>query len=191
MFEAKKGSILPIPSEKCIKEAEEYFEVRFPKDYLAFLSKYNGAEPAEANSVFLLDGHEYVVERFFCLLDRELWHKIGEDEWCDISVITTKLEEYLADDGDGYGLPIVPVAAVGGGDAVCLDFRKNPDNPTICMWYNDESDVFAPATEFLADNFEQFLGMLYKPSMPENWEELLKLRPEPIEDEDIRRGNME
>ena len=130
MIRVKKESILPSPTDELIDVVQDYFEVRFPQDYRNFLKQNNGAVPLERQ--FDYNVHSYAVERFLCMLPNELWNEL--DEGCyDIEVVETQLADRLGDDGDETGTFIIPIAVLFAGDFVCLDFRKDKENPDVCI----------------------------------------------------------
>ncbi len=159
MIRVKKESILPSPTDELIDVVQDYFEVRFPQDYRNFLKQNNGAVPLERQ--FDYNGHSYAVERFLCMLPNELWNEL--DEGCyDIEVVETQLDDRLGDDGDETGTFIIPIAVLFAGDFVCLDFRKDKENPEVCIWYHEMSEYLAPYTKRIAGSFTEFLSMLYE-----------------------------
>ena len=151
----KTDSVLPIPSDRRIRWFEESYRVTLPKDYKQFIKESNGAVP-ETN-VFEYAGHEYLVERFLCLLDKPREENVYG--WYDLTSVLTQLDERLIDDEDLIGMNIIPIAALFAGDFVCLDFR-NIENPSIVIWLHEESDELSPVTKKVAENFTEFLNML-------------------------------
>ena len=53
----------------------------------------------------------------------------------------------------------LPIAVLFAGDFVCLDFRETED-PTVVVWYHEESGEFSPVTKTVAQNISEFFGML-------------------------------
>ena len=84
------------------------------------------------------------------------------EEDYDIGVVSTQLEGRIVFDEDNVGMQLIPIAALFGGDFVCLNYVKETENPSICIWYHEESYELEPAIEFLANNFIEFLAMLYE-----------------------------
>ncbi len=149
--------IYPLPDEKLIGELEEYGELSLPKDYKEFIMNFGGGEPIEQS--FIHKGHDYAIIRFLCLLDDP--DAAGELGWYDIEVTESQIGERLTENEDLIGVEILPIAELFAGDLLCLDFRKTPDAPTVCIWYHEESEDFAPVTSTVAKSFTEFLGMLY------------------------------
>lgn len=147
--------IYPIPDKGLIKRVEESFEIKFPVDFIDFIFKYNGAIPI--TRFFQYKSNRYVVDRFLCLLDNP-----GESDsgMYDIKVVFSQLDERIISDGDSTGAELVPFAALFAGNFVCLDYSENKTNPTICIWNNEDSGEFEPVTEKIANNINDFLGML-------------------------------
>ena len=107
---------------------------------------------------FHFGNNEKVIEHFLAILAIS-----GEkaEEAYDIGVVSTQLEGRIVFDEDYVGMQLIPIAALFGGDFVCLNYIENPENPSICIWYHEESYELEPAIEFLANNFTEFLAMLY------------------------------
>lgn len=160
MITFEKDNYLPVPSDKLIAETEDYLSVKFPKDFISFLKKHNGAVPNEKE--FDFRGHGYCVETFLNILED---YKSTPYGWYDMTVVATQLEDRLVTEfsDDLYGVEIVPFAALFAGDFVCFDYRDGQDNenPPVCIFYHEESYDMNPYVLRLADNFSEFLEMLY------------------------------
>ncbi|WP_026073628.1 SMI1/KNR4 family protein [Acetivibrio cellulolyticus] len=120
-----------------------------------FLKKSNGAIP-ETN-IFLHDGKEYLIERFLCLLEEPQSDDING--WYDIEVVLSQIDTRLTDNEDLVGANVIPFAALFTGDFVCLDF-SNGNNSSVIVWFHEESDDFNPVTVKVANNLNDFFGML-------------------------------
>ena len=151
---------LVTPSDKRIRKFEEFYEMRFPKDYIAFIKQCNGCIPIDCT--FVCGGHEYLIERFLCMLDDDMLNEI--DEGCfDIGVVIASVDDRLSDDGNSTGLKLIPIADLFAGELVCLDFRKDMDHPEVCIWFHEESEYLSPSTQKVANSFTEFLSMLKEP----------------------------
>ena len=159
MFEAIPGSVIPGPSNALLERFQYFYKVNLPTDYIRFIVKHNGAVPAKGS--FDCNNHSYFIERFFCMLkDDEL--KIHDDiSWSDIGVVITEFEGHLIDDEDMIGVNLIPIALLFAGNMVCLDFRKDPNHPSVCVWDYYKSAELSPVTYKAADSFTEFLNMLY------------------------------
>lgn len=149
--------IKPLPTEELINKEEQYWNVKIPDDYRNFISKNNGCVPIE--NTFVFEKYRYVIERFLCILEDTKNHKMG---MYDIDVNLTMLDARLITDEDLVGAELVPIAALFGGDFVCLDYYEDRENPQIAIWYNDESEDLHPSTNTIANNFEEFINMLFE-----------------------------
>lgn len=147
--------IYPLPDSKLITRVEENFEIKFPTDFIEFISESNGAIPT--TRFFECKSNKYVIERFLCILDNP-----GENDrgMYDIRVVFSQLDERIISDGDLTGAELVPFAALFAGNFVCLDYSESKTDPKICIWYNEESGDFEPVTEEIAHNINSFLDML-------------------------------
>mgnify|MGYP002624264043 CR=1 FL=1 len=57
---------------------------------------------------------------------------------------------------------LMPFADLFAGDMLCFDFSK-PGRPKIVVWLHEKSPPDEPPeTEFVAENFDEFLAMLYE-----------------------------
>lgn len=151
----REDSDFPVPDQNLLKKFAEFAEVILPEDYKLFLSKYNGAIPI--TNVFWHKGADYVVERFLCLLENQ--RDYGIKGCYDVEVVMAQLDDRIADDEDSSGWPIIPIAALFGGDMVCLDFRESK-NPSVVVWFHEESEELNPVTTKVADSFTEFLSIL-------------------------------
>lgn len=149
--------IYPLPGDELIAKEAQYWRVKIPMDYRNFISKNNGCVPVE--NTFMFGEDKYVIERFLCILADTKNHEMG---MYDIDVNLTMLDTRLITDEDMVGAELVPIAALFGGDFICLDYYEDRDNPQIVIWYNEESGDLAPSTNTIADSFEEFLNILYK-----------------------------
>ena len=98
-----------------------------------------------------------MIERFLCVLENSKDNPLGV---YDIDVVMSQLDERLFVHEDILGFELIPILALFGGDFVCLNYLENPENPSICIWYHEESYELDPAIEFVANNFAEFLDML-------------------------------
>lgn len=76
--------------------------------------------------------------------------------------MSTQLEGRIVFDEDNVGMQLIPIVTLFGGDFLCLNYVENTENPSICIWYHEESYELDPDVEFVANNFTEFLAMLYE-----------------------------
>ena len=145
-----------MPTDALLHEREVVWRVKLPDDYKEFIKKENGLIPSKR--YFHFGNNEKVIEHFLAILAIS-----GEkaEEAYDIGVVSTQLEGRIVFDEDYVGMQLIPIAALFGGDFVCLNYIEDPKNPSICIWYHEESYELEPAIEFVANNFTEFLAMLY------------------------------
>ena len=129
----------PYASDEAVRVIERQFGVRFPADYLAVARAHQGAAPRPAG---------FDVEDFGRTAVQYLLHF---EEKPPFSNIASRWE--MAQ--DGLAEKVVPFAEEIGGDLVCLDFRENPDAPTVAFWSVDTGEVT------IADSFTDFLTKLH------------------------------
>ena len=156
MSQEDQSIIYPLPTDVLLQEREVARRVKLPDDYKEFIKKENGVIPSKR--YFHFRHNEKVIDRFLAILAIS-----GEkpEEVYDIGVVSTQLEGRIVFDEDYVGMQLIPIAALYGGDFLCLNYVEDPEHPSICIWYHEESYELDPAIEFVANNFTEFLAMLY------------------------------
>ena len=155
MYQQNQSIIYPLPTDALLLEREVVWRVKLPDDYKEFIKKENGVIPSKR--YFHFENNEKVIDRFLAILAIS-GEKTEEDY--DIGVVSTQLEGRIVFDEDNVGMQLIPIAALYGGDFLCLNYVEDSENPNICIWYHEESYELEPAIEFLANNFTEFLAML-------------------------------
>ena len=155
MYKQNQSIIYPLPTDALLQEREVAWGVKLPDDYKEFIKKENGVIPSKR--YFHFENNEKVIDRFLAILAIS-GEKTEEDY--DIGVVSTQLEGRIVFDEDNVGMQLIPIAALYGGDFLCLNYVEDSENPNICIWYHEESYELEPAIEFLANNFTEFLAML-------------------------------
>ena len=155
MTQQDQSIIYPLPTDALLQEREAAWKVRLPDDYKEFIKKENEGIPSKR--YFHFGNNEKVIDRFLCVLENSKNNLLS---MYDIDVVMSQLDERLFVHEDILGFELIPIAALFGGDFVCLNYLENPDNPNICIWYHEESYELEPAVEFVANNFAEFLDML-------------------------------
>ncbi len=137
---------------KEVTDWEHYFatheqpQIKFDPAYLRHLSKFHGGVPNKR--LFLTDkGTEKVINRFLNFLDPVLLTDSVGGTWSDIF-------DRLSDN-------LMPFADLASGDFLCFDYEKG-GRPQIVVWFHELSPPSSPYTEFVANNFDEFLEMLYE-----------------------------
>ena len=155
MAQQDQAMIYPLPTDALLQEREVAWRVKLPVDYKEFIKKENGIIPSKR--YFHFGNNEKVVERFLCVLENAKDNSLG---MYDIDVVMSQLDERLFVHEDILGFELVPIAALFGGEFVCLNYIEDPKNPSMCIWFHEESYELEPAIEFVANNFTEFLAML-------------------------------
>jgi hypothetical protein len=146
-----------------INELEEKLDISLPKLYVDFITKHNGA------SIFV---------RIFDYSDpsregRKTSNSIAFVKFEEIeNDIESLLKQTTEDENDPnlfkfyhyFHKWLVPFGENGGGDFICFDYRENHDtyDPKIIFWRHDAWDP-SERISFIANNFEEFVNMLYEP----------------------------
>lgn len=155
MPQQDQSIIYPLPTDALLQEREVAWKVQLPEDYKKFIMRKNGFCPSK--NLFSLQNRSFLIERFLCVLENTKDNPLGV---YDIDVVVSQLDERLFVHEDILGFELVPIAALFGGDFVCLNYIEDPENPSMCIWYHEESYELEPAIEFVADSFTEFLAML-------------------------------
>ena len=148
--------IYPLPTEALLHEREIAWRVKLPDDYKNFIMRKNGFRPSK--NLFSLQNRSFLIERFLCVLENTKDNPLGV---YDIDVVMSQLDERLFVHEDILGFELVPIAALFGGDFLCLNYIEDPENPSISIWYHEESYELEPTIEFVANSFTEFLAMLF------------------------------
>ncbi len=156
MPQQDQSIIYPLPTDALLQETETVWKVQLPDDYKEFIKNENGLIPSKR--YFHFGNNEKVIDRFLCVLENSKNNPLG---MYDIDVVMSQLDERLFAHEDILGFELIPIAALFGGDFVCLNYVEDPENPSMCIWYHEESYELEPAIEFLANSFTEFLAMLY------------------------------
>ena len=150
-----KNSILNADISERIRKVEEYSKINFPKSYIDFIKKYNVGVPV--TNEFLCNSHFYAINRFLGFVNEYKISPLGD---YDIAVVLSQIDTRLTDNPDLIGDELIPIASLFAGDYLCLDFKESRDDPSVCIWSNEESGEFEPVTYKVADTFSDFVTML-------------------------------
>ncbi|MGV2962609.1 SMI1/KNR4 family protein [Paenibacillus sp. AGC30] len=147
--------VVPLPGDDLLDAVERSFRVSFPESYRHFIKEHNGAVPI--TNMFSMNQQEYIIEKFLCILDDSESDPING--WYDIEVTITQIGDRLTDNEDLVGMNVVPIAALFSGNFICLDFRET-EEPTVVIWFHEESEEFSPVTQKVALNILEFFELL-------------------------------
>ena len=155
MCQQNQSIIYPLPTDALLQEREVAWRVKLPDDYKEFIMRKNGFRPSK--NLFSLTNRSFLIERFLCILENTKDNPLG---MYDIDVVMSQLDERLFVHEDILGFELIPIVALYGGDFLCLNYLEDTENPSICIWYHEESYELEPAIELVAINFTEFLVML-------------------------------
>ena len=155
MCQQNQSIIYPLPTDTILQEREVAWRVKLPDDYKEFIMRKNGFRPSK--NLFSLTSRSFLIERFLCILENTKDNPLG---MYDIDVVMSQLDERLFVHEDILGFELIPIVALYGGDFLCLNYLEVTENPSICIWYHEESYELKPAIELVAINFTEFLVML-------------------------------
>lgn len=157
IIEIVPGSAIPPPTNDRLEKLQSDFGQRFPAAYVSFLQRLNGAKlrPNEVVGA----GRPFVIERFLPVLDD--FQSDKDNGWADMSVVVAQLDARIFTDPDTARLDLVPIAALFAGDFLVLDYRTNPQNPSVGVWDHEASEDFEPVVSPVAADFaglEELIG---------------------------------
>ena len=155
MYKQDQSIIYPLPTDALLQEREVAWRVKLPDDYKEFIKRKNGFHPSK--NLFSLTNRSFLIERFLSVLENTKDNPLG---MYDIDVVMSQLDERLFVHEDILGFELIPIVALYGGDFLCLNYLEDTENPSICIWYHEESYELEPAIELVAINFTEFLVML-------------------------------
>lgn len=126
----------------------------FPKEYKDIVSKYNGAFIVNKN----------VFKFYSRLVKREVEYGSGMFlPYGYIENVTETMEIKWKHPPEGFTPGLVMFSSLGNGDALCFDYREvSSDNPPIVVWHHEGSLGEDSEISLIADNFGEFLGILYE-----------------------------
>ena len=155
MYKQDQSIIYPLPTDALLQKREVAWRVKLPDDYKEFIKRKNGFRPSK--NLFSLTNRFFLIERFLSILENTKDNPLG---MYDIDVVMSQLDERLFVHEDILGFELIPIVALYGGDFLCLNYLEDTENPSICIWYHEESYELEPAIELVAINFTEFLVML-------------------------------
>jgi len=147
--------VVPLPSDDLLDAVERGLGVSFPESYRNFIKEHNGAVPI--TNMFSMNQQEYIIEKFLCILSDSEFDPISG--WYDVEVIITQIGDRLTDNEDLVGMHVIPIASLFSGDFICLDYRETAE-PTVVIWFHEESEEYSPLTQIVAKNLSEFFDML-------------------------------
>ncbi|WP_080874115.1 SMI1/KNR4 family protein [Oceanobacillus timonensis] len=108
----KSESIIsPLPDDALLSKKEGKWKINLPETYKEFIKKYNGGIPIK--DCFKCNNRMYVIDRFLGIL------KITGDidnEYYDIGVVKTQLDDRIVFDENLVGTELLPIAVLFAGD---------------------------------------------------------------------------
>lgn len=131
-------------SDRELGGVEDYFGVRFPKDYLAVAKDYNGASPIA--DTFSFEYKEAVFDRLLSL-------HVDNGEYL------VRVYEQIK---DRFVPEVIPFADDVFGNFLCFDYRGGP-SPTITYWDHERAHLDPASALFpVCDTFTDLLNRLHE-----------------------------
>lgn len=133
-------------SIKNINEAERFFKVKLPKEYIKICLKFNGGYPEPC--CFDVGGHERVFESLLSLNKDDTYNIYLEDECIK----------------DKTHINLIPFGSDPFGHSICFNYSTSNSNPSIVYFDTERAyDEKNYQGEYICLNFEEFLNMLHEP----------------------------
>lgn len=143
---------MPVPEDiSVINAIENQLGVSFPEDYREFLLKFQGGYPIQTD-FYLNDPHKSMVAVGVFLSTKQ-------ERAADYLLYTKSLLS------DRLPMLVIPIAIDPGGDYICLDFRRGV-KPVVLYWHHERCG-YPDEFTFIANIFNEFLSLLYKPDIEE------------------------
>jgi hypothetical protein len=151
------------PPRREILRSEKTFGIKYPYDFIAFLTENNCGAPLDAYHCFDTSNNTKVIDHFLGLMEDYHTHPLG---YYVVGVVWSQINDRMGIVGDELGSKMLPIVGLEFGDYVCLDWRRSPDAPEVVVWDHEQSRPDEPPhIEIIADSFTEFLGLL-KPLPP-------------------------
>lgn len=130
---------------------ERKMGIKFPTSFLNVMRKCNGGVPTASDFEYI-DAFKS-RKRIECIGS---FLSLTPRKFSDFYYVWQNPSEFFPEG-------LIAFAETGGGDYICFDYRQGKDNtdPPIVYW-NHEADV-GKDVSFIANSFENFLGMLREP----------------------------
>ncbi|AMR88478.1 SMI1/KNR4 family protein [Bacillus thuringiensis] len=127
-----------------IKQLEQYFNIKFPNDFIECVQKYDGGYPTP--DTFYIPNQDENSLNNLLTLDSNKKYPI--------------LETYnnMKDRLPGK---IYPFARDPFGNLLCFDYRNTSDSPSIVFWDHEEEDI-EEAIYPVCSTFTELLDSLYE-----------------------------
>ncbi len=150
---AKKPIVMERSSNKldpiAIQEVQKQLGVQFPNLLLECIKNNNGGRPARTD--FILQHGKKKESGLAAFLSFDLKDK-------DVNIVA-----YYEDPPEYFPEGLIAFGSTGGSSMICFDYRNGKDNlnPPIVYW--DSGIEENQGISYLADNFDDFMDMLYEP----------------------------
>ena len=122
----------------------------FDESYMNYLAHFHGGSPRK-RYFKTSKGTVHVLEEFEHF-DDTLPHESPRR--------VDNVQRSWSDANDRLGPFLMPFADLFAGDMLCFD-HSQPGRPKVVVWFHEESTDDVPYTEFVADNFDEFLKLLH------------------------------
>ncbi|WP_309260312.1 SMI1/KNR4 family protein [Bacillus cereus] len=127
-----------------INQLEQYFNIKFPNDFIECVQKYDGGYPTP--DTFNIPNQDENSLNNLLTLDSNKKYSILETY--------NNTKDRLSD-------KIYPFARDPFGNLLCFDYRNTSDSPSIVFWDHEEEDI-EEAIYPVCSTFTELLASLYE-----------------------------
>lgn len=111
-------------TDKNIQRVEQYFNIKFPMDFVECVKKYDSGYPRP--KIFDVPGQDENVFSKLLTFDFESRHSITQ--------VYDDIKDRLAN-------RVYPFGKDSFGNHLCFDYRSNPESPTVVFWDHEEENI--------------------------------------------------
>jgi hypothetical protein len=137
-------------SDNAINAVEKALKLKLPATYICLMKQCDAGVPQDTD-------FEYFDVSYGKYIEQAIGVFLGI-EAAEYTVLGT-----FQDPPEFFPDGLIAFAETGNGDYICFDYRQGKDNPDPpIVYWNHEADI-GKDVSFVANTFEEFLGMLKEP----------------------------
>ncbi|QWI47060.1 SMI1/KNR4 family protein [Bacillus mycoides] len=111
-------------TDENIQKVEQYFNIKFPMDFVECVKKYDSGYPRP--KIFDVPGQGENVFSKLLTFDLESRNSIIQ--------VYDDIKDRLAN-------KVYPFGKDSFGNHLCFDYRSNPESPTVVFWEHEEENI--------------------------------------------------
>ncbi|CAM4193710.1 hypothetical protein BAMA_23985 [Bacillus manliponensis] len=129
-------------TDEHIQRVEQYFDIKFPSDFIECVKKYDGGYPRP--KIFDIPEQDENVFNNLLTFDLESQYSIVQRY--------ENIKDRLVN-------KVYPFGRDSFGNFLCFDYRNNPESPTVVFWEHEEEDM-EKAIYPVCSSFQELLDSL-------------------------------